>query len=382
MSLQNCQSPQKVLVFEPSANGVQTPKKDGHHATTDLLNEMGSPQSDAVESVSPHNGADFAKFVLHSFFLGLFVKIAGMPATFLLIELEFTTSSLIDHFFNWTETSEQVNDDGGSLIYRSFTGMFMFQHAYVTVEKKESGDFVVEYHTFNNPERFGDPLNGAFPKARFEFDYVDSERLVPLLPFCHPMTLKDASDASYNFARLNVYVDPEKNFLFFVFHSLSFSDEDEDEDREFEMKAIEFSFPIRSSGRSISNPIDFGLENGNYIASFTIKIGDEDYSIRFSFGTFESYSVDHRNGYYTLSAINHWTDSTTIFCRDTDAEELMEKTMSRLGIFSIEIPEFIAPETDDDSALVDALRPLPEDLQAFLRSITWCNPEARIAQFC
>lgn len=383
MSLQYCHSPQRVLVFEPSANGVQIPKNCDHYATTNLIDKMGSHQSDAVESVSQHNDADSAKFLLHSSFLGLFVRISGMPTTFLLIELEFTASSLIDHFFNWTENCEQVNDDGGSLIYRSFTCMFMFQHAYVTVEKKESGDFVVKYQTFNNPERFGDPRNGGFPRARLEFNYMDpdpedeSKKLVQVLPFCHPMTLKDASDASYNFARLNVHVDPEKNFLFFVFRSLSFRDEDEDEDREFEMKAIEFSFPIRSSGQSISSPIDFGSENGNYIASFTIKIGDEDYSIRFSFGTFEGYSVDHRNGYYTLSAINHWTDSTTIFCQNTDAEELMEQTMTRLGILSIEIPEFVAPETDDESAL----RPLPEDLQAFLRSITWCNPEARIAQF-
>ena len=382
MSSRDCK-PFWVLVFDQITNGVQTPKKCDHHATTNLIDKMGSPQSDAVESVSPHYDANFAKFVLHSFFLGLFVKIAGMPATFLLIELEFSASSLIDHFFNWTENCEQVNDDGGSLIYRSFTCMFMFQHAYVTVEKKESGDFVVKYQILDNPELFGDPRNGGFPRARMEFDYMDSDledeskKLVQLVPLCPPMILRDASDESYNFARLNVHVDPEKNFLFFVFRSLSFSDEDEDEDREFEMKAIEFSFPIRS----ISSPIDFGSENCGYVASFTIKIGDEDYNVRFSFGTFESYTVDHRDGYYTLSAINNCTDSTTIFCRDTDAEELMERTMTRLGILSIEIPEFVAPETDDDSALVDALRHLPEDLQAFLRSITWCNPETRIAQF-
>jgi hypothetical protein len=328
MSFQILSLPKRVLVFERSANGVQIPKNCcDHYATTILIYKMDSNQSDAVESVSQHNGADSAKFLLHSSFLGLFVRISGMPTTFLLIELEFTASSLIHHFFNWTENCEQVNDDGGSLIYRSFTCMFMFQHAYVTVEKKESSDFVVKYQTFNNPERFGDHRNGGFPRARLEFNYMDpedeSKKLVQLLPFCPPMTLKDTSDESYDFAQLNVHVDPAKNFLFFVFRSLSFRDEDEDEDREFEMKAIEFSFPIRSSGQSISSPIDFGSENGNYIASFTIKIGDENYSIRFSFGTFKGYSVDHRNGYYTLSAINHWTDSTTIFCKNTDAEELM-----------------------------------------------------------
>ena len=47
-------------------------------------------------------------------------------------------------------------------------------------------------------------------------------------------------------------------------------------------------------------------------------------------------------------------------------------------------PEFmiVSNRTQEKlSALVDALRHLPEDLQAFLRSITWCNPETRIAQF-
>ena len=373
---QNCQ-PERVLVFDLNSVGVQTPKKHDHHATTDLIDKMGSHQSDAVKSVSQHNGAYSAKFVLHSYFLGLLVRISGMPATFLLIELEFTTSSLIDHFFNWTENCEQVDDDGGSLIYRSFTCMFMFQHAYVTVEKKESGDFVVKYHTFNNPEpRFGDPRNGGFPRAGLEFDYVDpedeSKTLVQLLPFCPPMTLKDASDGSYNFAQLNVYVDPRNNFLFFVFCSLSF--DHEDEDREFEIKVIEFSFPI--SGLSISSPIDFGLENGNYNASFTIKIGGKDCDFCFIFGAFESDSFYHSNSYYNLSAIYDWTASTTLFCGETDAEELMEKTMSRLGILSIKIPEFVAPETDNDSALVDALTTLPENLQDFLRLITWHNPKA------
>jgi len=50
--------------------------------------------------------------------------------------------------------------------------------------------------------------------------------------------------------------------------------------------------------------------------------------------------------------------------------------MSRLGILSIKIPEFVAPETDNDSALVDALTTLPENLQDFLRLITWHNPKA------
>ena len=48
----------------------------------------------------------------------------------------------------------------------------------------------------------------------------------------------------------------------------------------------------------------------------------------------------------------------------------MEQRMSRRGILSIEIPGFVAPETDDDCALVNALTPLPEGLQAFLRSIS------------
>ena len=333
-----------------------------HFSTSKVIDDFNTPNAVVVSSCS-------IKFFLDGMFLLILISSSENSPVFLLLQLEFPAESLISHYVSWASDA--------------FFCVFIFPNAYILVKKRQCDDFVVEYVCFDKPERDGNSKNGGFPKAGMEFNYMNSEskKLVQLVPLCPPMILRDASDESYNFARLNVHVDPEKNFLFFVFRSLSFSDEDEDEDREFEMKAIEFSFPIRSSGRSISSPIDFGSENCGYVASFTIKIGDEDYNVRFSFGTFESYTVDHRDGYYTLSAINNCTDSTTIFCRDTDAEELMERTMTRLGILSIEIPEFVAPETDDDSALVDALRHLPEDLQAFLRSITWCNPETRIAQF-
>jgi hypothetical protein len=150
-----------------------------------------------------------------------------------------------------------------------------------------------------------------------------------------------------------------------------------------ETNQIELSFPILSFGQSITGQNLFrtriecpGYFTGEYFSDFTIKIGEVVYNVCLSFGDFKDYSVDHRDGHYVLSAIYNKETCTTIFCGDADACELIDQEMTRRGIFSIQIPEFVAPKTDNYSELVDALRPLPEDLQAFLSSITWRNPEA------
>jgi len=149
-----------------------------------------------------------------------------------------------------------------------------------------------------------------------------------------------------------------------------------------EVKQIELPFPIQSFGHSITSAIRFTTNdhsgyNGEYFANFTIEIGGINYNVCMSFGAFKDASFEHCDGYYNLNAMYNKKTSKTIFCGgDNDAFEQMEHGMPRVGVLSIKIPDFVPPETDDDSALVDALRPLPEDLQAFLKSITWRNPEA------
>jgi hypothetical protein len=354
----------RVLSFKPSENGVQTPH-DGVDLSSEMRSVLESPP--ALESVSPYFDLDVATVFLNSLFLGLLVKIAGVEATLLLIELEFTGSSLVDHFIFWKEKYIQIDLKGGCTFYRSLTAMFLFDCAFITVRKNDRDDFLVTYQTFDNPKHSGNPLNGAFPREGSDPE-DESRNFVELLLFCSPMTFKDARDKSYTFAQLKVYIDPQKSFLFFVFTLLSFDDEEIDDrelddDRNFEMMKIELSFPIRFC-ESISSPIVFDGEN--YIASFTIKIGNEPYNVRLHFGAFEYFSVDHRDRHYSLSAIRDKNTRTTFFCGETDAEDWMKLGMPRVGIFSIEIPEFVAPE----------LTPLPKDLRTFLTSITWHNPEA------
>jgi hypothetical protein len=150
-----------------------------------------------------------------------------------------------------------------------------------------------------------------------------------------------------------------------------------------EVKQIELQFPIQSFGHSITSEISFTTNDRSgyycqYFTDFTIKIGEINYYVCMSFGEFNNYSVDHRDGHYTLSAIYNKETCTTIFCGNEDAVERMDRGMTRRGIFSIKIPEFVALETDEYeySELFDSLTHLPDDLQAFLRSITWCNPDA------
>jgi hypothetical protein len=150
-----------------------------------------------------------------------------------------------------------------------------------------------------------------------------------------------------------------------------------------EVKQIELPFPIQSFRQSITSAISFTTNDHSgyycqYFTDFTIKIGAINYNVCMSFGAFNDYSVDHRDRHYTLSAIYNKETCTTIFCGNEDAVERMDHGMTRRGIFSIEIPEFDAPETDEYkySELFDSLTHLPNDLQAFLRSITWCNHDA------
>ncbi len=368
-----------VLFFRPRKNGDQNAE-----STVPCMGEfvkimLQSPP--ALESISPHSSLNVANVFLISNFFGLLIQIAGVEATLLLIDLEHIGSSLVDQFFFWKEINILIDSEGNCEFYRSFICMFLFEYGFITVRKNDRSGFDVTYRTFDNPERFGNPLNGAFPRAvRDPKD--DSGTLVELLPFCSPMTLKDATDKSYTFKQLKVYIDPRNSFLVFFFTLVTFDDDkidgrELDDDSIFEMANFELSFPIKFCKRSISSQIVFEhQEEGDYIASFTIKIGNEDYNVRLYFGTYESYFIDHHDSHYTLSAISDRSTCTTIFCGNTDAEVLMERKMSRVGILAIEIPDFVAPETDDDSAMVDALKPLPEGLQAFLRSITWRNPEA------
>lgn len=373
MSLPKDTPPPKVLFFKPIENGPQTPT-DGGNLSSEVCSVLQSPP--ALESVSPHSRYDVATFFLIPLFLGLLVKIAGVEATLLLIELEHTASSLVDHFFFWKEINILIDIEGGCSFYRSFTCMFLFENAFITIRKNDRTDFLVTYQTFDNPERFGNPLNGAFPRADRDLD-DDSGNLVELSPFRSPMTFKDAKDESYTFAQLKVYADQGTRFLFFDFTLLSFDDDkiddrELDDDSEFKMMKIELSFPIQLCGGSISSPIVFDGEN--YKVFFTIKIRDEDYKVCLYLGAFENWSVDHRDEHYTLSAISDRKTCTTIFCGNTDAEVLMKRGMPRVGILAIEIPDFVASEPDDDAS-----RPLPEDLQAFLCSITWRNPEAAVS---
>jgi hypothetical protein len=369
----------KVLAFKLKTDGDQTPH-DGRDLSGEVSSVLQSPP--ALESVSPHSSCNVATIFFYSLFLGLLVKIADFEATLLLIELDFTASSLIDHFILWKEAYFQTDwRDMCFSFYRSFTCMILFDCAFITVRKNDQSDFLVTYQTFDNPRHFGNPLNGAFPREGSDPE-DESENFVELSPFCSPMTLKDAKEKSYTFAQLKVYFDPKNCFLFFYFILLSFDDSDIDEDQEldddndFEMMKNNLSLPIRFC-ESISNPIMFDFsKSGYYAASFTIKIGNEHYNVLLEFNEYKQSCVNHYAGHYVLSAISDINTCTTFFCRCADAEELMEHGMPRVGVFSIEIPDFLAPETDDDSALADALRPLPEDLRTFLTSITWHNPEA------
>jgi len=370
--------PGRVLFFRPHEDGVQNPKNPALSMDELVVSILQSPP--ALKSVSPYFEYDVAKVFFNSLFLELLVKIAGVETTLLLIELEHTASSLVDHFFFWKEINILIDAERGCQFYRSFTCLLLFDNAFITVRKTDGTDFLVTRQTFDNPERFGNPLNGAFPRADRDLE-DDSGNLVELLPFCSPMTFKDARDKSYTFAKMKVYIDDQKSFLFFVMTLLSFDDEEIeerelDDDSNFEMTKFELSFPIQLCGGSISTPIVFDFsESGDYIASFTIKIGNKDYNVRLYLGAYNDYFIHHRDGHYTLSAISDRNTCTTIFCGYTQAEELMERKMSKVGILAIEIPDFVAPEMDDDSALIDALTPLPEVLQAFLKSITWCNPK-------
>jgi len=354
-----------VLAFKLKTGGVQTPH-DGRDLSDKVSSVLQSPP--ALESVSPHSSCNVATVFLHSLFLGLLVNIDGfIEETLLLIELDFIASSLVDHFILWKEIYSQ-NDwrDVCFSFDRSFTVMFLFDNAFITFRKNNQSDFLVTYQTFDNPRHFGNPLNGAFPREGSDPE-DDPENFVELSPFCSPMTLKDANEKSYTSARLKVYIDPQKGFLFFFFILLSF--DDSDIDSEFEMMKINLSLPIRFC-ESISNPIMFDFsKSGYYAASFTIKIGNEHYNVLLEFDEYKQSGADHYAGHYVLSAISD--TCTTFFCRCADAEELMEHGMPRVGILSIEIRDFVAPETDDDSALADALRPFPEDLRTFLMSITW-----------
>lgn len=378
MSLKPGTSPHSnVLFFRPSENGHQTPH-DGGDLSSEVYSVLQRPP--VLESVSPHSSCNIATVFLKSLFLGLLVKIAGYEATLLLIDLEFTGSSLVDTFFFWKETNILIDHvEENYLFYRSFMCMFLFDYAFITVRKNDRSDFEVTYRTFGNPQRFGNPLNGAFPRAvRDPKD--DSGTLVELLPFCSPMTLKDATDKSYTFKQLKVYIDPRNSFLVFFFTLVTFDDDEIDgreldDDSNFEIANSKLSFP--NCERSISSPIVFEhQEQGEYIASFTIKIGNEDYNVRLHFGTYKDYYIEHCDRHYTLSAISDRDTCTTIFCGNTDAEVLMKRGMPRVGILKIEITDFVAPKTEDDSAIVAALRHLPVDLQDFLTLITWRNPEA------
>lgn len=372
MSLSKDTHPSKVLFFKPIENGPQTPT-DGGNLSSEVCSVLQSPP--ALESVSQHSSCDGADVFVNSLFLGLLVKIAGVEATLLLIELEHTGSSLVDHFFFWKEINNLIDEEEGCEFYRSFTCMILFDNAFITVRKNDRTAFVVTYQTFDNPEHFGNPLNGAFTRAGRDLE-DDSGNLVELSPFCPPMTFKDARDKSYTFAQLKVYADQGNHFLFFDFTLLSFDDDEIDDrelddDSDFEMTKFKLSIPIQLYGGSISSPIVFDGEN--YKAFFTIKIGDADYKVCLHLGTFENWSVDHRDGHYTLSAISDRKTCTTIFCGNTDAEVLMKRGMPRVGILAIEIPDFVVPEPENAS------RHLPEDLQAFLCSITWRNPEAAVS---
>jgi hypothetical protein len=193
------------------------------------------------------------------------------------------------------------------------------------------------------------------------------------------------------------------------------------ETQKIEAKQLDLPFPIQSFGRLITSQIDFTAEEvadftaeevgyfpeycPDFFADFTIKIGEGNYNVSISFGAFKESSVDHLDGYYKMSAIYDKKTCTTIFCGgdfdavekippsaihhkktcitffcdgNEDAFEQMNHEMTRIGIFSIEIPEFVAPETDEYeySELFDSLTHLPDDLQAFLRSITWRKPKA------
>jgi len=369
----------RVLVFDPIKNGVQTSENSDLY-----VSEMDKVLQSApvVQSVSPHSDLNCAKLFFTPFFLALLVKIAGFETTLLLIELEFTRSSLVDHFFFWKEINFKTDwRDMCFSFYRSFTCIILFDCAFITVRKNDESEFSVTYQTFDNPRHFGNPLNGAFPREGSDPE-DEPENFVELLPFCSPMTLKNAEEEdSYTFARLKVYIDPKYWFMFFSFLLLSFDDGDVDDrelddDSDFEMMKINLSLPIRFC-ESISSTIVFAFSNsGYYAASFTIKIGDEHYKVLLEFDKFKQSCVDHYAGHYVLSAISDSNTCTTFFCCYADAEELMEHGMPRVGVLSIKIPVFVPPKTDDDSALENVMRDLPEDLRTFLTSITWHNPEA------
>ncbi len=379
----------KVLFFKPSKNGVQTPDAAGVDLSSEVSGLLQS--APALESVSPYCSRNVAQIFLNFLFLAILVQIDGVEATLLLIDLEFTGSSLVDNFFFWRETYITVdNSEENCEFYRSFTCMFLFEYGFITVRKNDRTDFELNYQTFGNPQRFWNPLNGEFPRADRRLE-DDSENLVELLPFCSPMTLKHATDETYTFKQLKVYINYKRSILVFFFTLVTFDDneirlvtfDDEIEDREldddtkFRSANFKILFPIQFCELSISSPIVFKhREEGDYIASFTIKIGIKDYNVCLYFGTYESYFIDHHDSHYTLSAISDRSTCTTIFCGNTDAEHLMKRGMPRVGILEIKIPDFVAPKTDDDSAMVDALTPFPKDLRAFLRSITWRNPEA------
>jgi hypothetical protein len=360
-------SPLNVLAFKLKTSGVQTPH-NGRDLSGEVSRVLQSPP--ALESVSPHSSCNVATVFFYSLFLGLLVKIADFEATLLLIELDFTASYLIDHFILWKETYQTDCRDICFSFDRSFTMMFLFDNAFITVRKNDESEFSVTYQTFDNPRHFGNPLNGAFPREGSDPE-DEPENFVVLSPFCSPMTLKDAEEESYTSAQLKVYVDPKNCFLFFYFILLSFDDSDIDSD--FEMMKINLSLPIQFC-ESISSPIVFDF--CHYAASFTIKIGNEHYNVLLEFDEYKQTRVDHYAGHYVLSAISDSKTCTTFFCRYADAEKLMELRMPRVGILSIEIRNFVASETDDDSALENVMRDLPEGLRTFLRSITWTNPEA------
>ena len=117
--------------------------------------------------------------------------------------------------------------------------------------------------------------------------------------------------------------------------------------------------------------------NGHFVfvASFNIQIGSDEYKCDI---IFQSHTYLHSDGSYCLDIIQT-TNDQTIFCSDEDYDSWSEGG-KKVGNLIINIPTFRAPKTDCPLELASALKVLPDDLQSFLRKITWQNPESTAVQ--
>lgn len=360
----------------------------------DLKDLIISEEGKFAVSINPTKQKYSVQIFLYDVFLVLFVIMYGVQPTMLIFELDFLASSLIEHYVTWEPVIISDDDEQGMIMEDSLRAIIVFENSYIIVKGyqkiPQDGDsfFTVFYRKNDGPNRYGDSRNGAFPTAGSEERHIDLEDLEL---FCTPKNCRNQNDLWYNFAHLKIFHDHTDQYFFFVCSRFDFFKDEqsryhESESNEFKSSHFEFSLPIGCICVVPPKSIEFNFNDDTrcsenfFDAMFIIGIGSIEYRCQIIFDSFENCAIMHYKTFYSLSIIRKPDDNTTIFCSDSDAYDMISRGAVRVGKFSIEIPEFVAPKTELPSELTLALKVLPRELQFFLEQITWQNPESTVVQ--